>query len=118
MSKSPKAISPQKFSIHIEGTEKVLESASCIFDDLPANTYFRVVIEEPVFEELIYKGAELCKQFEATSDLKDADGRIDFVGDGKVLACAAFSLIKGLESFYPIKNKEGAFCGLIKIRLE
>lgn len=50
--------------------------------------------------------------------MKDIDGRVDYVGDGKVLACAAISLIKDLESVYLMNTKEGAFCGLLKIQWE
>lgn len=40
------------------------------------------------------------------------------MSDGKVLACAAFSLIRGVDSLYPMKTKDGHFCGLLKINLQ
>jgi hypothetical protein len=51
------------------------------------------------------------------NQIEDIDGRVEFVGENTVFACSAFSLIHGIESLYPMKTKEGHFCGLLKIKL-
>jgi hypothetical protein len=86
-------------------------------DSLPASTYFRVIIDNPVFEELVFGESEKSKRFEGGNGMTDIDGRVEFVGNGVVLACFAFSLIQGIESLYPMKTKDGHFCGLLKIKV-
>jgi|688.fasta_scaffold535703_1 hypothetical protein len=49
--------------------------------------------------------------------MKDIDGRVDLMSNGNTMASAAFSLIKDVQSLYPLKGEKGEFCGLLNLTL-
>ena len=47
--------------------------------------------------------------------IEDLDGIIELCLNSQQIACARFSLISGVKSVYPMKTKEGSFCGILNL---